>query len=293
MGEAASHADETRFPSGIVQGAFGRVTVNALARQLAPHAHAQLNMIVKLSGADATFSNDEGILKLTDTTALVFNPWQPHRKLASAEGPALHLTLLIETDWLRGRETDLPMVLDKLFASSAIEVTPAMRLAIDRLAESIIGGMTLPEDQIEALVGDLLHETIVAHGATGRKLPTRSTDARIRKAMRFLQEQAGRNPNLDKVAESVGMSRSRFFEQFKGCTGVSPQQYLDTVRVAAATSALLRTDRSIADLAEDLGFSEQTHFSRFFVQHVGIPPGEFRRRALVLSGAEAGGGEVR
>ncbi|WP_244544538.1 MULTISPECIES: AraC family transcriptional regulator [unclassified Beijerinckia] len=289
-----SHPDEARFPSGIVQGVFGRVTVNALARQLAPHAHAQLNMIVKLSGIDGTFAIDDRILKLTDTTALVFNPWQPHRKLANSEGPALHLTLLIETSWLRSRESGLPMVLDTLFPSSAIEVTPAMRLAIDQLAECIIGDMHLQEQQIERVIGDLLHETILAHGSTGRKLSSRSTDARIRKAMRFLQEQAARNPNLDKVAESVGMSRSRFFEQFKGCTGVSPQQYLDTVRVAAATSALLRTERSIADLAADLGFSEQTHFSRFFVQHVGIPPGEFRRRALVLSGAGSGeSGEAR
>jgi AraC family transcriptional regulator len=36
----------------------------------------------------------------------------------------------------------------------------------------------------------------------------------------------------------------------------------------------------LADISDELGFASQSHFSRFFSEHLGLPPGEFRRRAV-------------
>jgi len=41
----------------------------------------------------------------------------------------------------------------------------------------------------------------------------------------------------------------------------------------------LAATRSVSDIAGELGFSQQTHFTRFFRQYKGVPPREFRRRA--------------
>ena len=76
------------------------------------------------------------------------------------------------------------------------------------------------------------------------------------------------------------------FEQFKTCVGASPQQYLDWERMALATRRLANLQVSVADVAFELGFSAPSHFARFFSQHIGLPPSDFRKG--MLSVGEAG-----
>jgi AraC-like DNA-binding protein len=94
---------------------------------------------------------------------------------------------------------------------------------------------------------------------------------------------AAQNPNLDDIASSVGLSRSRFFEQFKNCVGSSPQQYLDWERMALATRMLSCPRATVAEVSDKLGFSAPSHFARFFSQHIGLPPSDFKR-GLITQG---------
>jgi AraC family transcriptional regulator len=41
-------------------------------------------------------------------------------------------------------------------------------------------------------------------------------------------------------------------------------------------------DLPLAEVAAQLGFEEHSHFTRFFAQHMGVPPSEFRRRSVTL-----------
>jgi AraC family transcriptional regulator len=105
-------------------------------------------------------------------------------------------------------------------------------------------------------------------------------DHRIRHALTHIRTHAAENPNIDRIAVDVGLSRSRFYQQFKSCVGVSPQHYLDWQRMTLATNELSATEKRIADIARDLGFSAPSHFTRFFVQHMGLSPSEFRRLTI-------------
>jgi AraC-like DNA-binding protein len=58
---------------------------------------------------------------------------------------------------------------------------------------------------------------------------------------------------------------------------VSPGVYADAIRVEAAVRALSEQREPISDLADDLGFSAPSNFTRFFQQHAGIAPRQFRR----------------
>ena len=66
----------------------------------------------------------------------------------------------------------------------------------------------------------------------------------------------------------------RFFEQFRRCVGVSPQQYLRWRRMARATQRLSDRGVAVAEVAGELGFTAPGHFSRFFEQHIGFTPRE-------------------
>ena len=102
-------------------------------------------------------------------------------------------------------------------------------------------------------------------------------DARVTRATRYMRERAADNPGLESVAREVGLSRSRFFEQFKNCMGVSPQQYVDCQRMAMAMEMLGQPELPIAEVSHRLGFAAPSHFARFFALHTGFPPRDFRR----------------
>ena len=78
------------------------------------------------------------------------------------------------------------------------------------------------------------------------------------------------------------MSRSHFFRQFKRSIGVSPQHVIDQERIAYALKALGSSSVMLSKLSAELGFSAPAHFTRFFVQHLGCTPSQFRRSLLVL-----------
>jgi AraC-like DNA-binding protein len=122
---------------------------------------------------------------------------------------------------------------------------------------------------------------IIGRGSISKR-EYRDIDARITRAIFIINSRAKENPSHSDVAREVGLSRSHFFGQFKKCVGVSPQHYLDAVRLGITERVLIESVSPLNEVATDLGFSEQTHFARFFVLHPGITLGNYRRRTLIL-----------
>ena len=82
---------------------------------------------------------------------------------------------------------------------------------------------------------------------------------------------------MNRLAEHCGLSRAHFFALFHRCTGVTPNVYLNVLRMERAIGDLSSRKSSLTDISYDLGFSAPAHFTRFFRQHLGITPSEYRR----------------
>lgn len=83
--------------------------------------------------------------------------------------------------------------------------------------------------------------------------------------------------SVDDLARSVAMSPSAFARAFKHAVGVSPHRYLIARRIEIAKHLLERTHFSIAEIAQETGFSSQAHFTNQFREHVAITPRRYRR----------------
>src|SRR5580700_5600263 len=88
-------------PVWILQGGFGRATVNFITRPLVAHAHSQYQFLFKLGGSDCHFRIDSRDCTLADDRAICLNPWVEHAKSAGEEAPSLILSLIVEAPWLR------------------------------------------------------------------------------------------------------------------------------------------------------------------------------------------------
>lgn len=78
------------------------------------------------------------------------------------------------------------------------------------------------------------------------------------------------------LASVAGLSLRAFERKFQQSFHVTPQQYIRRLRVRTACRELVFTDKSIADVAVDCGFADQSHFAHEFRRQIGRTPREYR-----------------
>jgi AraC family transcriptional regulator len=99
---------------------------------------------------------------------------------------------------------------------------------------------------------------------------------RLQQAEEYIHEHLEQNLSVTAIAQILQMSPYYFSRLFKQSTGLSPHQYLLKCRVEHAKKLLKTTNLSIATIATQAGFVDQSHFARHFKRQVGILPSQFR-----------------
>lgn len=108
----------------------------------------------------------------------------------------------------------------------------------------------------------------------------------LRRVRDRIDREHARPLDLTALADGVGMSAGHLSRQFKAAFGDSPYSYLMTRRVERAMALLRRGDLSVTEVCFAVGSSSLGTFTTRFTELVGIPPGEYRRRARSTGSAE-------
>jgi AraC-like DNA-binding protein len=130
--------------------------------------------------------------------------------------------------------------------------------------------------------GYTIAEALVAHVAGRPSLDVArhpSHAGRIGGAMDTIELSCRRKLPLSELASSVGLSPFHFLRVFRSVTGTTPHQYLIGARIRLAVRMLLDTQRSVTDIAYDVGFEDLSNFVNTFRRVVGCSPGAYRRLA--------------
>jgi AraC-like DNA-binding protein len=91
----------------------------------------------------------------------------------------------------------------------------------------------------------------------------------------YIERQFADDMTLEELSVVSGLSRFHLVRSFRRKFGLTPYAYLLNVRINAAMK-MLRSGMSITDVACDLHFYDQSHFTNTFTCHVGLPPGVYR-----------------
>jgi AraC-like DNA-binding protein len=88
-------------------------------------------------------------------------------------------------------------------------------------------------------------------------------------------------PSIAEIARACGMPEGRFVRLFRLTTGMPPYRWVRAFRVEQAKELLFNASLSLAQIAYDCGFADQSHFTRVFSAATGTTPGAWRsaRRA--------------
>ena len=112
------------------------------------------------------------------------------------------------------------------------------------------------------------------HSPQPVQVPTR----RVARAIQYIQERFADDVSLSDIAAAARVGPHHLSRLFKQATGMSPHRYLIGVRVNNARALLLAGAgrHSVAQVAEAVGFADQSHLTRHMKRLLGVTPGEVR-----------------
>ncbi|MGF6917043.1 AraC-like DNA-binding protein [Paraburkholderia sp. 40] len=96
-------------------------------------------------------------------------------------------------------------------------------------------------------------------------------------ALSMLHAQPAHSWTVDELARKVGLSRSALAKRFTDLLGQPPMQYLARWRLQLASHELLIGSKSLAALAEQVGYESEPAFNRAFKREFGMPPAAWRK----------------
>jgi len=99
----------------------------------------------------------------------------------------------------------------------------------------------------------------------------------VRRAMAYVHTHYAEQVSLKDVAAYVGLSEQHLIRSFRKEIGTTPINYLKRYRIRQAKALLEGGNKSITEVALEVGFSDSSYFARVFRREVGVSPSAYRR----------------
>lgn len=151
---------------------------------------------------------------------------------------------------------------------------------IETLARLVVDEVSNPsKHQIfgESLVGSIVSGLLDIPERGSEQVNGRLTQAQMNKLIARVDRLSDYRLTVAEMAETVGLSESWFSNVFKQTTGKTPLQWQLAKRIDHAKMLLTESELPVADIAAQLGFSDQAHLTKVFRQIVGNTPAAWRR----------------
>jgi AraC family transcriptional regulator len=141
-----------------------------------------------------------------------------------------------------------------------------------QLLRELDGGATGDELAVESLVAEILAETF---GVPPRR--RRPAPSWLDRVEEILRDRHGASSGLTAIAAEVGRHPSHVARDYRRHTGSTLGQRARRLRVARAAQAIADGGLSLAQVAQEAGFADQSHMGRAFKALMGTTPAAFRR----------------
>ena len=265
-----------------------------IAHQLAGPLHVDWRIIfdyelVLLLSGKGQFETFAGVMNFGPGSLFLIPPFQPHRLHSANNDTCEHIAVhfdfgrhtypggsridrrkpyevLLEGGLTLPREIRLSMVnpLIKLFA---------------RLVQAQTAGTPLSLLEARMLLMDILWRLLARPGSSATR-PDPVLAARMQPVLAWLDRHLPERTDLNALAALSGLSRAHFNRVFRRWTGYSPREYQQQRRIEKARQLLVNMNKSVKQVAMELGFADVFQFSRTFTRLDSLPPTEYRRMAL-------------
>ena len=102
---------------------------------------------------------------------------------------------------------------------------------------------------------------------------------KLQRVTEYIQDNLREELTLERISQSLSMSPFHFAHAFRQAVGLAPHRYVIKCRIERAKSLLRGTDLSVTEIAHQVGYSNQSHFSVAFHKVTGQTPRRYRSEA--------------
>lgn len=258
IGESELRVEAGGFSLNLVSSAMPEAAIE-------PHRHDEAHFVLLLSGA--YISSARGAPDLACTPMLIFNPANvSHHDRCLGPGRFLALTISVPCAHLLHEvqpESREPFVLRDAYAFSA-----AFKLVVETSRKRRNGALAL-----EGLAWQLL-DSLGASAPDKPGCPPRWLW--VAHEMIWTPDRAPKNTR--EVADYIGVHPVHLARMYRRYLGCAPGEILRGRRLERAATLLGRSRETLAQVAADSGFADQSHLSRAFRTACGMTPRGYRRR---------------
>ncbi len=244
-----------------------------VTNEFARHAHDKFCFGVVLKGA-RIISQAGASAVIPEHGVFVVNPGAGHTCKSQGKGGHDYLAICVDVEKMNDISSQIS---ERQRTFSCVRNVP---LFDERLFSKIYQFFSLLEqpDSIlmrESILISMLSGLIIRHGDSP-PTPRRMSSQRgaIDRATEFIKAHFAESLSLDELSGVACLSPFHFQRLFVKHTGVSPHEYLLRTKIKKA-GELLREGHSIASVAVDTGFVDQSHLTRSFKRIVGTTPGSY------------------
>lgn len=127
-----------------------------------------------------------------------------------------------------------------------------------------------------------LFEEVLYELGFGNTQSSSSRDSRIQKCLEYIEGNLGEELNMEFLCKANGLSESSFSHLFSREVGIPFRRYLLWKRLKKSISIYLEGRKSLTEVSQEMGFSDQAHYSNAFKDVFGIRPTFILRNKLRL-----------
>ena len=163
----------------------------------------------------------------------------------------------------------------------------SIRFSVDEAGADRPGGAALLAKLSEVLFVETLRRYVTQwpEGRTGWLAGAR--DPEVGRALALIHNRPAHPWTLADLAKQAGISRSVLAERFRHFLKQPPMTYLTHWRLQIGARTLASTNRSVAEIASEVGYESEPAFNRAFKRAFGAPPARFRQRTRSNAAAAA------
>ncbi len=100
----------------------------------------------------------------------------------------------------------------------------------------------------------------------------------ILRAVSYINDHMNEKIMREDLCSITAMSRTEFSKFFKDITGRTTKEFLLGLRIRRAEFLLQYTDKTLNEIADEIGLYDKSRLSHLFCEHIGIPPIQFRHK---------------
>ncbi|MGE8181464.1 MULTISPECIES: AraC family transcriptional regulator [Pseudomonas] len=221
---------------------------------------------------------DERVLQLNEPTLIFFPRPYRHRLFASEASGTQLVCASLEFDG--GAGNALAAALPEYLVLK-LDSIPTLAGTLDWLFSEAFGGICGREAMMDRLF-ELLVIQLLRHILTSRDqtpgMMAGLADPRLARPLSLMHDAPGKAWTVAELSAAANMSRASFADYFRSVVGQTPVDYLVSWRISLAQKRL-REGRSIALIADEVGYESPSALARAFRRKTGASPREWLQDA--------------